>query len=494
MKSFHKVEKERIAYHSNINKNSVHRSSLLVPKFKNIISNITFLNHFLIKRKINEVTMKVTAINNKGFDQESTSININEIKVYSFNLEELFSNQLNINEYLIEFFSNKNLFIPFSAVIINHIGKDFINCVHSYNRVLNDIFENDKINQNHVAEASIDVFVDKKYDTFFNFTSGLFEINNKLKLSIEKKKIVKSVPIKLNKLNNKNFYLSNIIKKPLKENDKTLKILQPKQNLFYGRLLAGIINKKTKAFSANHSFYDSSSTKEYFNNNSSEKSYPYFEDSLNRITMYPIMSPSTLDVHIEVADRNKNIKSDIQKIRSPGGDPITFDVDKLINKHNLKDITLFKVVATSKNNKIPTRVNHQLVYGEKNSNSKLLCSINTSLMNKDVFVPKNRKGLIWGQIIIKDNYESKLGISFGLNNGSKENVSIDFYGKNGKITTLNDLLDPKKSLIIDNNFFKNLNIDNEFIWFVANSSRPDLKAVSFHYNKVTGNASGEHSF
>ena len=292
--------------------------------------------------------MKVTAINNKGFDQESTSININEIKVYSFNLEELFSNQLNINEYLIEFFSNKNLFIPFSAVIINHIGKDFINCVHSYNRVLNDIFENDKINKNHVAEASIDVFVDKKYDTFFNFTSGLFEINNKLKLSIEKKKIVKSVPIKLNKLNNKNFYLSNIIKKPLKENEKTLKILQPKQNLFYGRLLAGIINKKTKAFSANHSFYDSSSTKEYFNNNSSEKSYPYFEGSLNRITMYPIMSPSTLDVHIEVADRNKNITSDIQKIRSPGGDPITFDVDKLINKHNLKDITLFKVVATQK--------------------------------------------------------------------------------------------------------------------------------------------------
>ena len=51
MKSFHKVEKERIAYHSNINKNSVHRSSLLVPKFKNVISNITFLNHFLIKRK-----------------------------------------------------------------------------------------------------------------------------------------------------------------------------------------------------------------------------------------------------------------------------------------------------------------------------------------------------------------------------------------------------------------------------------------------------------
>ena len=494
MKSFHKVEKDRIAYHANIYKNSVHRSSLLVPKFEKVISNITFLNHFLMKRNISEVTMKVTAINNKGFDQESISININEIKVYSFNLEELFSNQLNINEYLVEFFSNKNLFIPFSAVIINHIGKDFINCVHSYNRVLNDIFEDDKINMNHVAEASIDVLIDKNYDTFFNFTSGLFEINNKLKLSLGKNKIVKSVPLKLKKLNNKNYYLSSILKKNITNKDKTLKILQPKQNLFYGRLLAGIIDKKTKAFSANHSYYDSSSTKEYFDNSISERSYPYFNNSLNRITMYPIMSPSLLDVHIEVTKGDKKFKSEIQTIKSPGESPITFDVDELINKYNLKDISLFKVVAISNNKKIPTRVNHQLIYGEKDSISKLLCSINTSLINKKVFIPKNKKGLTWGQIIINDDYESKLGISFSSNNGPKENVSIDFYGKNGKINTINNSLDPKESIILDNNFFNKLKINNEFVWFVAKSNRPDLTANSFHYHKNTGNASGEHSF
>ncbi len=494
MKSFHKVEKDRIAYHANNNKNSVHRSSLLVPKFEKVISNITFLNHFLMKRNISEVTMKVTSINNKGFDQESISININEVKVYSFNLEELFSNQSNINEYLVEFFSNKNLFIPFSAVIINHIGKDFVNCVHSYNRVLNDIFEDDKINKNHVAEASIDILIDKKYDTFFNFTSGLFEINNKLKLSLGKNKIVKSVPIKLKKLNNKNYYLSSILKKKLKDKDKTLKILQPKQNLFYGRLLAGIVNKKTKAFSANHSYYDSSSTKEYFNNSISERSYPYFKNSLNRITMYPIMSPSVLDIHIEVTNGDKNFKSKIQRIKSPNGNPITFDVDKLVDKNNLKEISLFKVVATSKNNKIPTRVNHQLIYGKKNSISKLLCSVNTSLINKKVFIPKHKKGLTWGQIIINDDYESKLGIFFSTNNGSKENVSIDFYGKNGKIDTYDDFLDPKKSIILDNNFFNKLKINNQFVWFVAKSKRPDLTANSFHYHKNTGNASGEHSF
>ena len=44
-----------------------------------------------------------------------------------------------------KFYSDKNLFIQFPAVMINHIGVDFINSVHSYNRVLNDVFEDDKV-------------------------------------------------------------------------------------------------------------------------------------------------------------------------------------------------------------------------------------------------------------------------------------------------------------------------------------------------------------
>ena len=494
MKSFLEVEKERIAYHKQFNKNTVHRSSLLVPKFENVISNISFINHFLLKRNISEVTMKVTAINDQGLDQDSISINIDELRVYSFNLEELVLTKSSIKEYLIEFFSNKNLYIPFSAVIINHIGKDFVNCVHSYNRVLNDIFENDKINKNHVAEASIDVLVNKKYDTFFNFASGLFKIDNKIKVSFGDKKNFKSVPTKLQKLNNKNYFLSKILKKNLKDEVSTLKVLQPKQNLFYGRLFAGIIDRKTKAFSANHSYYDSSLTKEYFNNDVSERSYPYFEKCLNKITMYPIMSPSKIKVHIEVPNGNKIYKSVSKKISSPGKTPITFNIDELIQKYKLSNVSLFKVIATSLNGKIPTRVNHQLIYGEKNSKSKLLCSINSSLINKSEFIPKHKKGLTWGQVLINNHFKSNLGICFSSDKGPNERVSIDFYGRNGFVKTFKQSINPKSSIILDNLFFKKLKIKNEFLWFVARSNRPDLTANSFHYHNKTGNASGEHSF
>ncbi len=62
--------------------------------------------------------------------------------------------------------------------MVNHVGKDFCNVVHSYNRVLNDIFENDAVNKTQVAEASIDVLCDQTYDTFVNFMTGVMPVND----------------------------------------------------------------------------------------------------------------------------------------------------------------------------------------------------------------------------------------------------------------------------------------------------------------------------
>jgi hypothetical protein len=84
---------------------------------------------------------------------------------------------------LVEFYSDKNLFIPFPAVMVNHVGPDFVNSVHSYNRILNDIFEDDKVNKHQVYESSIDVIVDNEYDTFFNFATGIFKVNDNISVS-----------------------------------------------------------------------------------------------------------------------------------------------------------------------------------------------------------------------------------------------------------------------------------------------------------------------
>ena len=494
MKPFLDVETNRVEYHKYKNKNTVHRSSLIVPRFEHATSNISFINHFLLKRNNTSVVLKITAINKKGLIEDSLSIEINEIRVYTFNLESLFEKVSDITEYLIEFYSDKNLFIPFPAVMINHIGSDFVNSVHSYNRVLNDIFEDDKVNQQRVHESSVDVAIDKNYDTFFNFATGPFKVKSNLQISLSEENInPKKIPIKMQRLTNKNIFLSAFYKS-CKKNNAILKILQPEQKLFYGRLFAGKINKKTKAFSANHSYYDSSSIKEYFNNKISMRTYPFFNNCLNKVIMYPIMSPSILKVLVEIYSDGKTFRSLSKKIKSPSNNPVSFDINTIVKKSGFTNVSLFKVVVTSTDSKIPTRVNHQLIYGDKNSSSKLQSSINVSLINNSVYKSPSKKGFIWGQVLINKSYESRLGICFNDNSGVADEVIIDFYTKSGLFKSLQKKLNPNNSLIFKNDFFNKLKFPNEFIWYVAKSGRSDLQAESFHYHLTSGNASGEHSF
>ena len=98
------------------------------------------------------------------------------------NLKKLFEeSNKKINYFIIEFFSQNNLFIPFPAVMINHNNNNFCNLVHSYNRILNDIFEDDK-NSMNVPESSFEKFIDKKHDTFFNFSTGIYDFQGKIKI------------------------------------------------------------------------------------------------------------------------------------------------------------------------------------------------------------------------------------------------------------------------------------------------------------------------
>ena len=188
----------------------------------------------------------------------------------------------------------------------------------------------------------------------------------------------------MNRLTNKNIFLSSFFNS-LNKTNSILKILQPEQSLFYGRLFAGKINKKTKAFSANHSYYDSSSTREYFNNKKSTRTYPFFDKCLNKLVMYPIMSPSTLKVLVEVYSNGKTYKSHTETIKSPSNKLISFNINEIVKKSGFKSVNLFKVIATSVNSNIPTRVNHQLVYGDRSFKSELLSSINVSLINQSIF-------------------------------------------------------------------------------------------------------------
>ena len=494
MKDYHKIQKDRIVYHAQPHKNTVHRSSLIAPELPGVDTWIGFVNHFFIKRKYKSVALKISAISNNGDLLDSITLQVEKPKVYSINLSKLFK-EFKAKNYLIEFFSEKNLFIPFPAVIISHQGKDFCNVVHSYNRIINDIFEDDQINKIQVSESSLDVNINNKYDTFFNLSSGISSIDKKyLYLSYEKnkQKLTKKIKVSIPRLSYKSFSLSKIFKKKLEGG--TIRITQPKQNLFFGRLFAGIINKKTKAFCANHSYYDVSKNKEYFSSSQSFRTYPYFTNSVNKITMYPIFSPSILDIQLKVFNKKNSFLSPKLRFSSSSKSPLTINVNEFVNSQKLKNISAFTVIANSANGRIPTRVNHQLVYGQKTNANPLNCSINVSLYNKKMFVPKKKTSFAWGQFINSKDYNSKIGFCFGSTEEKSDILNIDFYNSNGKFRSIKKILNPNESLIFDSTEVVKKSDQMEFCWYVAKCSRPDLTAYSVHGNISSGNFSGEHNF
>ena len=111
--------------------------------------------------------------------------------------------------------------------------------------------------------------------------------------------------------------------------------------------------------------------------------------------MYPILSPSKIKLEIEFFEKGKIIRSENFFMKSPSNDYLDIDINNLVKKNNLKNISAFQVRTKAVNGKIPTRVNHQLVYGS-NTKDALLGSINSSLTNNEIMIPKRQKRICLG--------------------------------------------------------------------------------------------------
>ena len=111
-----------------------------------------------------------------------------------------------------------------------------------------------------------------------------------------------------------------------------------------------------------------------------------------------------------------------------------------------------------------------------------------------MFVPKKKKGFVWGQFISHKDYNSKIGFCFNSPEGKSEKINIDFYNSRGKFKSKRKILNPKKSLIFNANEILNNSRELELNWYVAKCIRSDLTAYSVHSHQLSGNFSGEHNF
>lgn len=504
MKSFKQVEAARRAYHRDGSLNSVHRSSLTVPEIEGSEVDLSFINHFLLKRGYKNVACRVTALDPEGQRIESRLLTVDEPRVYTLRLSGMVSEPT--SGYLVDFFAAENLYIPFPAAMVNHQGPTHVNTVHSYNRVLNDVFEDDAINATAVREASIDVRVDTETDTFALFTAGPQPCRGALAVELttadgaHRTEIALDVP----RLCSREISLRECFPDLPKTTAGTLKLDQPPQFLFYGRMLTGI-RRTDGAFSANHSYYDSSQSAEYWDDDRpSVRLYPFFQGLQNTVRMYPIMSPGGLEVAVELygAGGERLVDLEIGALESPDGEPLDRSVNDLCGEHGVdaEKVTAFAVRAAPRDGKTPTRVNHQLVHGPLVGDG-LCASVNVSLNNPNIFMPQGKTGFAWGQAPVGDAVESVLGLVGNVPDGDHCPLKVTFYDEQGVLGTRRFDLKGGDSVRIAAAEALSWRDDGaapagevSYLWYTVETTRPDLTGYVVSRHKVSGHYSGEHSF
>lgn len=498
MKSFKDVEAGRHAYHRDGALNSVHRSSLTVPEIEGSLAEISFINHFLLKRGYRNIGCRVTAVDHDGKRIESRLVTIDAPRVYTVPLTGMVAEPA--GGYLVEFFAAENLYIPFPAVMVNHRGPKHLNTVHAYNRVLNDVFEDDAINATAVREASIDVRVDPDTDTFALFTAGPLPCRGSLGVELDTEGTTHRTEVELDvpRLCSREISLKDCFPDLPDIATGTLKLDQPSQFLFYGRMLSGM-RHADGTFSANHSYYDSSVVTEYWDDaRPSVRLYPFFENLDNTVRMHPIMSPSELAIVIALYDDGGRVVAEVEagSVTSPDGPAFEVSVNELCLAQNLAtaSVAAFAVHARPVAGNTPTRVNHQLVHGELATDS-LRSSVNVSLTNPNIFVPDNKTGFAWGQVPIGQDIESALGIVG--NNPVSENSQIEvaLYDESGAVgSQVVDLAGSGAAKIDVTQFVPEQDPEIRYLWYVARAARPDITGYVATKHKVSGNFTGEHSF
>jgi hypothetical protein len=354
-----------------------------------------------------------------------------------------------------------------------------------------------------VKESSVDLILNNNTDTCLLFTAGPIACKGSLEIEIgtpsKTYRTVESVDIP--RFGHKKISLRESFKDLPDGAKGIIKAKQPNQLLFYGRLISGQwLNDKT--FSANHSYYDSSTTEEYWDNTkSSDRQYPFFSNFKNGIKIYPILSPSELEIILYANSNNgKEIFSEkVGNVTSPSNEFVDIDINTTFDNAGIdvSTISSFGVRAqTINDSKIPTRIGHQLIYGAGGLNT----SINVVLSNPNIFTPQGKKSMKWGQIVVGAGFDT----FFAITADSKENkeitkhvANITFYDKNGKLEERKvDVLNGTSVKFEASNEFKKF-IDYEkpeYVWCSIDSENHGLNFFASTYNTKTKHCSGDHGF
>ena len=230
--------------------------------------------------------------------------------------------------------------------------------------------------------------------------------------------------------------------------------------------------------------------------------YPYFPNLKNTVRLYPILSPSELQIKLNIFDRDGNgIKEyDIDSLSSPSAKFLEANVESLISQDSIgiDTISTFSITATPLSGKTPTRIGHQLSYGA----GGLDTSIAVSLFNHNIYNPPNKKSFKWGQIITGGQYNAYVGIVADGAENTKidhQNANMKFYDDTGLILEKSVVIKNRTANVLE--FPKILTSINGYstnkpksIWCVVEGEQYGLNFFTATWNNKSNHCSGDHGF
>lgn len=515
MKKFSDVERTRREYHAAPERNSVHRSAAIFPikDARRYKTNLTFLNHWRIKRGIPEVGARHTLRDEEGHRLGQVFFMLDQSKVYSFDLPEA-AEAAGLRDlplegtWEVEFFAARNLFIPYPAVVMNTGNGAFHNQVHAYARSLSDSEEDGQVNKVRVREACIDVVVNRGNDTFVELINGPFATKTEVAFTLMDQaghRIERAEPFVGGPYAKRTYWLSEVFGSEVADTccNRSLLVGQPRMDMFFSRLLGGHLSLEDGAFSANHSYYDNSQTREYWTIDPSRefhssKNFPLFDHFDLILRLYPVMSPSCLSFHVILYDekgRRLEVLRDIAGVDAGSSKIVEFDLGSLGKTRGARSAEL--CVTPRGGDQVPMRIALQVCYG---SGRGLSSSINISLLSPYVFAPSGKTGKSWLEVSGDAEIENRVGFyhTAPLPDEAEHEVRVTLYragDEDAREATLHlcgkqawaqeaDALFP--------GYKEFLGGRNGFLY--AESSSQFLRGLTVQTHQLTGHTSGEHSF
>lgn len=516
MKSYQShLESRSVTSPRNLLQKPIYKSSAIFPVIRNesLTSLIEYVGYWFLKSNHVEIGVLATLRDVTGNIISRTNGTISEPKGYHISLDEMLGDMKNnfVGSIEVEFNSSRDMVFPYPALVLKYIGNDFMSCVHTTQRIYNDIEDHDDNEKYSVPETGFDIRTAHGIEPFFAFVNGTVPNDNAIfhytVINSSSKTMSGSFSIgAISKYQTCFVYLKKFIPYIgdfLGTSPGTIS-LQHNLSGFFVRFLAGNFDGQSPSFT--HSYYDcshSTNHTDYW-----KLKHPEYHDSaayiplfLNEksteLVMYPNQSPSSYKATISIFDgMGNNIADMVEHVTGNKLTRVTFDSLHDMIRHDARAAQ----ITTSSQDPLPSRIKYGLNVGINSKKYSLPCNICFNSYLYDPNITRKKGSFHWAPITSRNSCITIGNFSTRKNYNMPALVELQYYRKKDTQTKrqLIDIPPNTDSKIFSNGMTDEMmdGMTDDFMdegWVTIKSDNPFVTGFYFNFEE-SGSVAGDHFF